>query len=353
MTDSAYLPDAAWGAPSPDAPSGAPWKEEFVVAPSAPSRRKPKWAVIAAALVVIVAGTAFVLRSSGSAEAVAFRYAFAEGEKQAYDITMSVTAKPIGVPDAQPFEGTMHAAMGYEVVDLEEDGSATLEMTIGGISFEPNVSTPPAENSTLRVRIAPDGRIASVKGTGGLFGAAGASLDSLASLPAGAPTESAGSQFMFPRFPADAVKPGDTWTESTSVPLPFGSGDIKMTSTGRHDGYEDSSAGRLARFHHAIEAPLDMSFNLAEMASRLGDQAGPIPNGAENASFTIGGKMSMDADSLVIPDTSELVRLDGTVNLSMTMKFAGASAELGGPTDLAFESTMRMSMVHVTSRPMS
>lgn len=315
-------------------------------------RRSPRSRLLAAllaAVVVVAAAVFFVMRGGGSADAMVFKYAFNKGAKQSYALSLTMTAVPAGVPDAQSFEGKVDATLGYEVVNTLEDGSSVVDLTIDGLTVEPNPGGLPTDVGKLTVTVGPDGTVKKVEGSGGLFGAAGAVFGP-ASSPMGAdPSDTTGSQFMFPQFPANAIAPGDSWEEDATFPLPFGDQSVTVHTSGKHTGFEEGEFGRVAKMHQSMSSPFDLSFSLAEALAGLGGEGagGPLPPEAQNAVFKMTGDMSMDADSLVIPETGDLVRMDGTGKVSMRMRMEGMPAQPGAPTDVAMDMTMKVSMVRV------
>jgi hypothetical protein len=300
-------------------------------------------AAVAAGVAVVLVAALLVLRMSGGVEAMVFRYAMAKGDKHTYDLSLSMSGVVAGVPDAPPIQGTVNATLGYEVIS-SDGSSSVVELTLSNVRAVPSMGAVPGE-SRMRVTIAPDGSVTKVEGSGGVFGAAGASVGSLSSIP-GSPSDTAGSQFVFPQYPSEAVKPGDTWSENTTFPLPFGDNKVTINVSGTHNGFEESPYGRVAKFHHTITSPLDISFTLAEVFSAM-EGAAPPP-GAENAAMRITGDLSMDADSLVLPDSSDLVRLDGTGKMKMYMQMKGVPQGAdGAPTDIAIDTTMKIAMIRV------
>ena len=165
----------------------------------------------------------------------------------------------------------------------------------------------------------------------------------------GSPSDTAGSQFVFPQYPSNAVKPGDSWSEDSAFPLPFGDNKVTVHMSGKHNGFEESQYGRVAKFHHTITSPLDISFTFADLFASMGEMAGGSapPNGAENAAMRITGDLSMEADSLVLPGTSDLVRLDGVGKMKMHMQVQGIPEGADGSGDVAIDTTMKVAMVRV------
>jgi hypothetical protein len=314
-------------------------------------RRSRLVAALGAGLVVVLVAAFFVLRGGGSAQGQVFQYALEPGHKQVYDLTISLNGVAAGVPDAPPIEGTLSAKLAYEVVSRDGNGTV-VEFVLEDVRTDPPSALGSGQSATkLRVTIAPNGSVTAVEGAGGVFGAAGSSMNSVSSLPGG-PSDTAGSQFMFPEYSVNKIAPGDGWNEETTVPLPFGDASVTVKTIGTHNGFGDDPAfGRVAKFHHAITAPLDMEFSIAELFSAMGESlggdAGSVPQEAADVVMKITGDMSMDADSLVVPETSELLRLDGTAKMSMRMVMEGLPDDAGAPGDLAFDLTMKIGLVRV------
>jgi hypothetical protein len=315
------------------------------------SSRNRLLAAILAAVIVVAAAAFFVMRDGGSADAMVFKYAFNQGAKQTYALSLSVNAVPSGVPDVQSFEGKVDATLGFEVVQTLEDGSSVVDVTLEGLSVTPNPGGfVPPDLGKLTVTLGPDGKVKKVQGSGGVFGAAGAALGSMSSPTGGGdPSETAASQFMFPQFPVNAIAPGDEWSEDATFPLPFGDNTITVHTKAKHEGFEESEFGRVAKLHHAVSSPMNVAFSLADLAGSLGEGGGSaLPAGAQNAVFRISGDMSMDADSLVVPETGELVSMIGDGKMSMRMQMEGLPSGAETPADFAMNMTMKVSMTRVS-----
>ena len=308
-------------------------------------------ALIAALLVSGAAGYFAYPKSSTDAELVSFRYAYEAGDKRIYDITMQMDMKPSGLPDSAPFQGTMNATMGLDVVSKAEDGSTIIEIEMSNISVQPNLGTGPGDIGKMRVSIAPDGRVTKVEGVGGPFGAAGIDVGSFLNIPGGGATDSASSQFLFPQFPNEGVRPGDSWTEETVLPLPFSVDPIKVTSVGTFEGYEQTTYGRAAQMHHVVTMPMNFSFTLAElfqsMAAITEGGAPPVPIEAQGARFVISGSMKMITDSLVLPGGGDITKMSGTTEMDLNMHIEGvpASALEGSPGEFSMAGTISMTIL--------
>ncbi len=313
-------------------------------------------ALIAGLLVSGAAGYFAYTKSSTDAELVSFRYAYEAGDKRTYDITMQMDMKPSGLPDSAPFQGTMNATMGLDVVSKVEDGSTIIEIEMSNISVQPNLGTG-GDIGKMRVSIAPDGRVTKVEGVGGPFGAAGIDVGSFLNIPGGGATDSASSQFLFPQFPNEGVRPGDSWTEETVLPLPFSDDPIKVTSVGTFEGYEQTTYGQAAQMHHVVTMPMNFSFTLAELFQSMAEitegGAPPVPLEAQGARFVINGSMKMITDSLVLPGGGDITKMVGTTEMDLDMHIEGvpASALEGSPGEFSMAGTMSMTILRTDGAP--
>jgi hypothetical protein len=346
-TGAASRPDVADLSETPDL-------EPTVQAPRTFKRRRRGRilpALIAALLVTSAAGYLAYTKSSNQAELVSFQYAYETGDKRTYDLSMQMDMKPEGLPDDAPFQGTMNATMGLDVVSKAEDGSTVIEIEMSNISIQPSFGTAPGDIGKMRVSIAPDGRVTKVEGVGGPFGAAGIDVGSFLNIPGGGATDSASSQFLFPQFPSEGVRPGDSWTEETVMPLPFSDDPIKVKTEGTFEGYEQTVYGRAAQMHHVVTIPMNFDFTLAElfqsMAAITEGGAPPVPLEAQGARFVIRGSMKMVTDSLVLPGGGDITKMVGTTEMDLDMHIEGvpASALEGSPGEFSMAGTMSMTIL--------
>jgi hypothetical protein len=312
------------------------------------------WPALIVGVLVAGAAGAYTVVSSNNTELVSFQYAYQQGQTRTYDMTMEMDMKPTGGPDVGPIQGTMHATMNMNVLSTLEDGSSVIEIAMSNLTVEPNPGVAPGEVGKLRVTIAPDGRVTKVEGFGGPFGAAGLDLGSLMNLPGGAPADGASSQFLFPQFPSDGVRPGDTWNEQTTIPFPFTDGEITVKTEGRFDGFEETQYGRAAKMHHTSTIPLNLDFTMAEIFDAMtklseGAEVSEIPPEARTARFIISGQMQTVTESLVLPAAGDAVRMDGTTSMSLQMRFEGIPAEelQGMPNEIGLNGTTKMTIIRV------
>lgn len=335
----------------------SPLVDEFHAGGPPPRAPRSRFLALPLAL-ALIAGAAgvLVLRSSPSAEAQVFRHAFQAGETRTYQMTMDLTATPEGIPDTETIEGSVQATMRMTVVSSYEDGSGVVEIDISDVRMEPAQPGVPTELGTLRVTVDPDGSISDVEGAGGLLSMTG--VDPMSGFTSGGGSDASSSQFFFPQYPADAIAPGDTWSESTTVPLPFGDDQLTIDVGGELLGYEGTRYGRAARLGYDIDMPMDMSFSMQELFDAMlaftrefgppGEAVSPPPAEFRDARFVFSGGMQMNAESLVIPDTSDLVQLDGTADMRFTVKLEGVpDGLLGDSNEMTIDAELKMSMVRV------
>lgn len=294
------------------------------------------------AIVIVLAlagvGAAFVLRRSPSGEARVFRYAFAAGEERLYEMDMKVRITPDEGQGA-PFEASVRGMMTLSVVDRRSDGATVLDLSLDELETAAGEAPAvPAEGGDMRLTVARDGRIVDAAGRGGLFSAAG-----LGAAGTGGAVEGMGAQLLFPHYPDDPLAPGDGWSRTSTIPLPFGSQQARVASEGRLEGYEQSPSGHAARFDLTVTSPIDYTVTAAELARASGATGYEPPEGAE---LTVDGRTVTEADALVVPSTGELLELEGTTTMSARMTAGDSAAEAqGSQNGYAFETTITMSLV--------
>jgi hypothetical protein len=216
-------------------------------------------------------------------------------------------------------------------------------MTLDKVRTVPSGSNP-LKGGKLRLTIQPDGRVVDVSGTGGLFSLAGVDPRGLFGRP-GAGAESAGSQVLFPWFPDHKISPGDRWSRSTSIPLPFGHQKVTVGTDGRFSGY-DTTDRRAANLFITITTPLDYKVPIAELtkaasAGRTLPSPSPVPG-----NVVLSGRSVTSSRVTVVPSTGELLRMSGRTTISVRMNVEGVpGAAAGGSVPAyAFDSTITMSI---------
>jgi hypothetical protein len=293
-----------------------------------------------ALLLVAVGALFFVLRGGEKVAAAVYTYAFQPGDVRNYEMVAKISMKSSGGPAAtEPFEGEMRGRFGFKVIAKMEDGSGIVEMSMSDIRFEPASFPFPTDAGTVRLGIAPDGRIKSVNGTGGLMGAMGGVMQP-SSGDTGNPSDTMGNQFLFPQFPAEAVASGDEWETRTEETFPGTDQKIVITTKGRLGGGESTDYGDAVKVIHEIDMPMDVTMSFADVFNELGSQFGGAPApppDAAGAAMSMKGAFNVDSESLVLRGTNDLVKMTGVMDMDMTMSLMGMTIAIDGKIDMVID----------------
>ncbi len=327
---------------------------EFFAGEIPPRRR---WFVIGLSVVLVAAAVSVItLRSPTSAEATVFRYAFTAGDTQVYDMQLTFEGTPEGLPAEEAVSGTMAATMTVTTVEVLDDGTAVVEVAISNVRTDglPPGTSPPGDEP-IRITVAPDGRVTSVDGEGGFF-----SMGTAPGPMGGAtPADAAGGQFFFPSYPSEAIAPGDTWSLTHESPLPTGEETVAITVKGEHEGFQETSYGQAARIRQEVEVPFDIDLPLGELMDAMvqgfgegmGGFGGPAPAAPNfsDARMVMEGHMAMDAVSLVLPETGDLVQLEGDMDMQMRFELVNFP-DIGGamPDSFGMNVTMHMQVIRIS-----
>jgi len=310
--------------------------------PPAPRRRRTGPIAIAIGVVVaLVAGaTVLALTQRGSAEAQPLALSFTEGQEQTYEIHLTMDGQiSSALIGDQPFSMDMTQVVNWNVVTVDEDGTATIEVAVSEMSGSingdeiPSTPTPPVE-----IVIAPDGRVVSAGGFDlGALGGAGQTQGT--GLP--------GMGQLTPILPdgGEAVAPGDSWEKNFSQELPFESGTIEYTASSTYDRNETVNGREAAVIVTDFAVPFDLSIDFADVIEGVGSELSGLtgPGAAEelsDASIAIGGRATTTQTSYVDLQAEELLRTNSRGRFEMSMRLSGIP-ELGatGPVEFDFSGT--------------
>jgi hypothetical protein len=286
---------------------------------------------------LVVAGIAFFLFTREKAVALAF--GFEEGQTNQFRMTMAMDGQLIapGQGLEQPLTMEVAASVSWRVVEVDEKGIATIEMSMDEVSGTVNGMAQPEslEGTKTQFRMAPDGRVLTA---GDL---------SLAS--------SANGQ-TFPGFdqvaailPDHAVSPGDAWSKEFTQAFPFGQDELRYTTTNRFDRYEDVEGVRTAVITSRMTSPLDMTFELRRMLEVLGQSAAEagLPPGS-NPRIVYEGEATTNMTSWIDPEARELVKGRSSGTFDMTLRFKGFPAEQIPPgAEVTFTGTASMELARL------
>lgn len=312
--------------PPPDAPEPAA---------SPRPRRRPAVVVGAIALALaVLAGTLVVVlvRGGSSAEARTLSLSFTAGDSRTYALHQTMDGEVSSdLLGEQAITMEMTQVSTWNVVSVDADGVATIELTVSEFSGSMNGIELPGDVSEIppiEIRVAPDGRILSAGGLalGGWGQAAGAGQTEGFGFP--------GMGQLTPILPDDgeAVAPGDTWDKEYSQAFPFGEGSIEFTSTNTYQRNEDVNGREAAVIVSDLSVPLDFTIELDRMLESLG---GEMPAGATgldaiagaSIAYEGGGEFSMS--SWVDLAAEELLRSRSSGEFDITMRFEGLAGFKG------------------------
>jgi hypothetical protein len=318
------------------------------------TRPRPRDGWLALALSLVVIATAVfrvVLRSPQAAEALVYSYSFQEGQSRTYAMNMRMNVTPRGASQvAQAMDMTMTSKLAVKAVKVNTDGSALLELTVTDVKFSgptgPQHGAFPKES--MRMLVSRNGEVLEVEGSS-VFGTFDPAR--LLGVPSDATGGTLGSANIFPTFPSKAIAPGDKWSDSQSIRMPFGDGTIKVTADGKHEGFEDTAYGRAARMAMRLEMPMDVSFTFADIFSLAGSAGAQsealksaIPNGLESMRMFIKGTMHSDMDALVPPDGSDLVKMVADMDMDIAMRAENLTPQTAQGQPSSFEMAMKVRM---------
>ena len=295
-------------------------------------------------IVVLVAAVVALFLGPQAVEARVYSYALEVGQTRVYAVSMQMSLRPQGfsVPgEDEAIDETITGKMTMTVVDVAADGSAAIEMTMTEMTGGASAAGP---SEPIQVRVSKTGEVLSVEG-GGL---PGIDLSTLLGGSGSGSSSSLGSMNIFPVYPSDAIAPGDSWTEDLDVPLPFGDGKMHITSSGKHEGFEDTRYGRAARVRMTYDAPMDLSFTFADLMGMLSEAftsggtgssgtgtSGPgkppgtaMPPGLDRTRMVIGGRMDGDMVARAIPETGDLVGMQVDMDIDISMRVENVPQEL-------------------------
>ncbi|MGZ5352458.1 MAG: hypothetical protein ACXWYN_05170 [Actinomycetota bacterium] len=317
------MSDPMTGYPSiPPPPPAAP-----PVEPEAPRHRA---GMIAGAVVVslaLVAGASFVLlRDGSSAQARPLALRFTEGQSETYAIQQTMDGQISSDLEGSDLFGDMPLAMDmtqvmtWEVLSVDDDGLATIEVSVSEMSGSVNgIDVPDTTTAVppMEIVIAPDGRIVSAGGLalGGAGQTQGFGFPGMGQLTPILPDD------------GDAVAPGDSWDKEFSQDFPFGEGTIAYTASSTYDRDESVDGREAAVIVTQMNVPMDLTMDLGALMDSFGGELGASgPTGLgdlANASIATSGSGSITQTSFVDLEAEELLRSESSGTFDLTMEYRG------------------------------
>jgi hypothetical protein len=312
--------------------------------PPAPRRRGPVYLAIGVAVVVLAGVAVFALTRSDSAEAQPLALAFTQGQSQTYEIDQTMDAEIASdVFGSESISMDVSQVVSWEVTSVDEEGNATIEVTVSEVSGSVNGQPIPADAASLppiEIEIAPDGRVLSAGGLA--LGGAGQTQGF------GFP----GMGQLTPILPdaGEEVSVGDTWEKDFSQDFPFGEGTIEFSATSTYERDEEVNGRTAAVIVTDLTVPLDFSLSFADLLETLGPELAGATGAGEldalaDASIDYGGEGSFTQTSFVDLEAKELLRTQSEGTFDIEMTFSGIpGVESSGTVDFTGSFTQELAL---------
>jgi hypothetical protein len=312
--------------------------------PSAPAPSKRK-ALIAGAIVgtlILITGiTVYAFVQGGSAEAQPLALSFTQGQSQTYEIHQTMDADIASdVLGSQPISMDITQVVGWEVVSVADDGTATIEVTVSEMSGTVNgTELPDTPVPPIEIVIAPDGRIVSAGGLalGGAGQTQGFGFPGMGQLTPLLPDE------------GETVAVGDSWDKSYSQEFPFGEGTIEFTATSTYERDETVNGREAAVIVTEMTVPMEFTLSFADLLEALGPEVtgatGADLSLFEDAQIAYAGEGIIAQTSFVDLEAKELLQTESSGTFEIVMSFTGIPGlEVAGPAEVAFDGTFTQEM---------
>jgi len=299
-----------------------------------PRRRLGAIAVAVAVALLLVAGlVAFAITRSDSAEAQPLALSFTQGQERTYDVHQTMDARiSSALFGERPLSMDVSQVVGWKVVSVDTDGTATIEVTVSDLSGTLNgAEVPSTPAPPIRIEIAADGRVLSA---GGL------------SLGGAAETEGFGFPGMGQLTPilpddGDAVSVGDTWDKEFSQDFPFGEGTIDFSASSTYVRDDTVDGREAAVIETEMTVPLDVTLDLAELLDALGPEitgstgAGSL-EGLGEGSIAYVGQGTFTQTSFVDLDAQEMLQTQSRGEFDISMRLEGIPGLADAPVEMDF-----------------
>lgn len=319
---------------------GAEWTTtpELIGKPLARARRPRRFLMVPLILALLAGAGGFVLLGGTAAEAAVYRRVFVEGERHRYRFTLSMEGTVHAGPMDQPMRMTMDMALAEHTLAVDAQGVGTIRQTIEALDVAVDgdaMPVPDLAGASLTVRVAPDGRVLSMEGLGGLgFAQAG---------PAG---ELLGPNSFVPLLSSDRVAPGDTWTVEEEVPNPFDQ-PLRVTARNRLVKLGVEGGVETALIRSSLEMPMDMRVAMADLLRMAEEATGERMPGGDlmpaDAVFVYSGGMSMEILQTVAVASGRPLTVSGSGDVDLGIRVEGVP----GMPEMRMRMTINASMAEV------
>jgi hypothetical protein len=285
--------------------------------PRASKRRGVRAAALAIVLLLVSAAVVAAVARGGRAEAQPLALAFEPGESRSFRIHQTLEAEVSSLAfGSEEISLDLTRTVGWEVLAVNEGGVATIEVTTSSIEGTVDGSEIPVPEHALppiRIRISPDGRVLAI--------------DRYRLDPAWA-----GDRLRFPvmdewtpLLPDEPVAPGDTWEETISHDLPLDAGTIEVSTSGVYERNETVNGIETAVIATTLDAPLDLTIDLADLAASVraaaGRERGPLGwlERLGASTVAVGGSVHVQTTSWIDLDARDVVRTQGSGSFDVTL----------------------------------
>lgn len=308
-----------------------------------PESTRRRWIVPVAIVVAVllVAGVGWVVVSGGdTAQAQPLALSFTQGQEKTYVLHQTMDAQMSSdVFGTQPLKMDLRETVTWRVTSVDQDGTATIEVTVtdlsGSLNGEP---VPSSDIPPLEMKIASDGRVLSAGGI-----ALGGSPDTQGF---GFP----GMEQLTPILPdpGDTVSVGDTWEKTFSQDFPYGDGTVEFTATSSYARNETVDGRQAAVIQTHLTVPLDLTIDLSELLKALGPEltgsTGADLGALEGASIAYDGRGELSQTSFVDLQAKELLKTRSNGTFDVSLGFQGIPGGESSPVAISFTGTFTQSL---------
>ena len=285
---------------------------------------------VAALFLVAACGSATTV----SAHTISLAYKAGDSYKYALHFVLNYTVGIQSMGMSVPLDLDLSAKETVKVNSVDSAGVADVTITLTNLTTKTSANgtttTTTTANTTVNVKIGPDGRVISVNGN-----AVGSG-----SLPGMSATDSG---FVSAILPDHAVKPGDTWSKSYDQTGVAGStGALHVTSDNKYLRDEKVNNVAAAVVDSKINATLDLKFD-----SGSGGATPLFPAGAGGMqSMAMTGSEKSDVQSWIDTSARHVLKSHstGSVDATMNIKMTAGSTQPGLSGPITIKGTMTLDM---------
>jgi hypothetical protein len=275
-------------------------------------------------LVALVAGFVFFWFSRSSGAGVALALDMSKGQSMSYLMSLHLDGTLSVDGQSQQIAATVDGRIGWKVVSVDADGTATVAMHLTKVVAGIGTKTVKLKATTVAVKVSHDGRLLS-----------GTDLSVFGHSQSGLP---GGSQFM-PILPDHPVKPGDSWSEGYQQASDLGYAPIEIQATGTLIRFETDSGHRVAVVQTTENIPIHMTVQMSEVAKALN-----LPNVPASAKINYSGSVNVQAYSWLDTTTRQVLKSNSNAKFDLTMVFNGFGPGVPDGTSISYDGTLQMTL---------